>query len=303
MQELKVKNVTWISLVSPTDLDIRKLSKRVPEINQLVLEDLLTPTRRSRVENYDRHLYMILHIPHFQKSTNKVVTQELDFILVGNTLITVEYDNIPLITNLWRICMVEGAIKDRYGKTPIHLFYYIMRQLYASAMLELEALQGEIDVVEEEIFAGHEKEVLRDISLLKRNILDFRRTLKPQHMTLDALLTLGANLSGEKIVPLLTSLLSEYLKVWNLLENEKETLDSLYETNNSLLAAKINETMRAFTVLAFITFIPNVITSIYSMNFKDIPFVGWPHAFYGLLVIMAVLSWMMYKILKWKKLV
>lgn len=303
MQELKINDIIWISLVRPSEVDILRLGKRLPRIHTLVLEDLQTPTRRSRVENYNHHLYMILHFPKYMKDSNKIISQEIDFILIGNTLVTVQYDNIPLVTNLWRTCRVDPAVKDQYGKTPVHLFYYITRQFFSAGIRELEDFEEEIDLVEEEIFAGHEKETLQDISVLKRNVLDFRRALKPQHNTLESLTLLGTALYGEKVRPLLIDLTGEYLKIWSFLENDKETLDTLYDTNNALLSAKINEIMRAFTVLAFVTFIPNIITSIYSMNFKNIPFVSYDSAFYILLFVMAFLSWLMYKILKWKKLV
>jgi len=157
--------------------------------------------------------------------------------------------------------------------------------------------------MEEHVFTGREKEILEDIAILRRNVLDFRRTIKPQQHTLESLVAQGPHLYGEKVKPFLTDLVGEYLKVWSLLENHKETLDALYETNDSLLAAKINETMRVFTILAFISFIPAAIANIYGMNISHIPLLERPNAFWMILGLMALATGLVYLMLKWRKLI
>ncbi len=321
MRELKIKNTTWISLVKPSSEDIEEIAGKYPSIHPLVLESLKTPTIRPTVENYDHHLYMVLHFPALVikpsapattikflgfKSTEggaeKMVSNEIDFILMKDTLITVQYEDIPTVEGFLHECE-EKSVAERYGKTPVHLTYYLMRQLFAASLRELDQIQTKIDEVEEEAFEGREKKMLEEVALLKQKVLDFRRAVKPQQFTLESLLSQGTNFYGESVKPFLTDLVGEYLKVWNLLENHKETLDALYDTTNSLLAAKTNEVMRAFTILAFISFIPTAIANIYGMNIDDIPLAERPDAFFAILALMGGLTVLVYLALKWRKLV
>ncbi len=303
MRELKIKDIIWISLTKPSAEDINGLKERFPQIHPLVLEELLTPTIRPRVENYDHHLYMVLHFPEFVPGAAKSVSHELDCILMQDVLITVQYDAIATVEDFWHECEAKETISERYGKSPIHLLYYLLRQLFSTALKELDQIQGEIDSIEEIVFNGREKDILEDISYLKRDILDFRRALKPQHLTLESLAAQGAHLYGEKVKPFLADLVGEYLKVWNLLETHKETLDALYDTNRQLVTVKTNEIMRVFTILAFITFIPTAIANIYGMNIDNLPLGGRPHAFWAVLTLMAVATLLVYLVLKWRKLV
>lgn len=303
LREQKIKNVTWISLVKPGRADLKELKEKFPQIHPLILEDLETPTIRTRVENYDNHLYMVFHFPVFMEEERKTVSQEVDFILMTDAIITVQYDEIPLTENFWHECENAKIVGDQYGKSPAHLLYYILRQFFANSLRELDQIQEKIDTIEEEIFAGHEKEILEDISLLKRSVLDFRRAVKPQHFTLDSLVLQGVHFYGEKTKPFFNDLVGEYLKVWNLLENHKETLDALYETNHSLLSAKTNEVMRTFTILAFITFIPTAIANIYGMNIEGLPLTERPDAFLSIILMMIATTGLVYAALKWKKLV
>lgn len=287
----------------PTRDDINELQTRFPQIHPLILEEFLTPTIRPRVENYDHHLYMVLHFPKFIPGIEKSVTYELDFILMQNVLITVHYDDIEIMENFWHECEKGEVVKERYGKTPVHLLYYLLRQFFSTALRELDKIQEEIDLIEEKVFTGHEKEILEDISYLKRDILDFRRSLKPQRLTLESLASQSMNLYGEKVKPFLADLLGEYFKVWDLLETHQETLDALYKTNASSLAAKTNEIMRVFTILAFISFIPTAVANIYGMNIQNIPFASGDNAFYVIIGAMFLLTVSIYLILRWRKLV
>ena len=303
MRELKIKDTTWISMKRPSKDDIDELQARFPQIHPLIMEELLTPTIRPRVENYDHHLYMVLHFPKFIPGVEKSVSYEIDFVLMQNVLITVQYDDIEIIENFWHECENGETIKERYGKTPVHLLYYLVRQFFSTAMRELDQIQEVIDSIEEKVFTGYEKEILEDISYLKRDILDFRRSLKPQRLTLESLVSQSMNLYGEKVKPFLADLLGEYLKVWDLLETHKETLDALYETNSSSLASKTNEIMRVFTILAFISFIPTAIANIYGMNIENIPFASHDNSFFIILGAMIVITGAVYLVLKWRRLV
>lgn len=303
MRELKIGNINWISLVKPSAEDIKELGARFGQIHLLVLEELLTPTIRPRVENYDHHLYMVLHFPKFVPGFEKSIANEVDFILMQDTIITVQYDDISILEDFWHECEEQKVAAERYGKTPVHLLYYLLRQFFATALRELDQIQEEIDALEEKVFTGQAKEILEDVTFLKRDILDFRRALKPQHLTLESLVHQGVVLYGEKVKPFLSDLVGEYLKAWNLLETHKETLDALYDTNRQLLASKTNEVMRVFTILAFITFVPTMVANIYGMNIENMPFVGRMDAFWIVIGLMGFVTLAVYFILKWRKLV
>jgi len=303
MRELKVGNIKWISFLKPSPEEIKEFGTQFPQIHPLLLEELLTPTIRPRVENYDHHLYMVLHFPKFIPGFEKSIANEIDFILMQDVIITVQYDSIPILEDFWHACEEQKIAKERYGKTPAHLLYYLLRQFFATALRELDQIQEEIDSLEEKVFTGQAKEILEDITFLKRDILDFRRALKPQHLTLESLVHQGINLYGEKAKPFLTDLLGEYLKAWNLLETHKETLDALYDTNRQILASKTNEVMRVFTILAFISFIPTAVANIYGMNITHIPLAERPDAFWAVVFLMVVATGSVYLILKWRKLI
>ena len=161
------------------------------------------------------------------------------------TLVSVQYDTIPELEEVWNECTQNSnEVITQYSQTSAHLLYYLMRRFFSKMLSELDQVQTVIDKLEEKVFTGHEKEIFNDITLLKRDILDYSRALKPQRIILETLFEQGSELYGASARPFLSALLSEYTRVANLLENHKEALDALYDTTSSQLVTKTNEIMR-----------------------------------------------------------
>jgi Mg2+ and Co2+ transporter CorA len=92
-----------------------------------------------------------------------------------------------------------------------------------------------------------------------------------------------------KFCALLRALSNDYYRVHNHIMRETESLHELRETNNSLLTTKQNETMRIFTILAFLTFPPHAYRSNLQYGYRFMtPIVGDPHDFWILLGMMGI---------------
>jgi magnesium transporter len=80
-----------------------------------------------------------------------------------------------------------------------------------------------------------------------------------------------------------------------------ESLHELRETNNSLLTTKQNETMKRFTILAFVTLPLTLLATLFSMDTKETPVVGLPHDFWIIIGIMFLAAGAMFVFFKRKK--
>lgn len=300
MRTIKLNKTSWISLVKPSQDDIRELQQEFPEIHPLVLEELRTPTIRPRVEYYDHHLYMVLHFPKVMPDGETITTREMDFILMKNTLITVQYDATMLLEEFMHECEHPEAAA-RFGETPIHLLYYMLRELFAESLTELDRIQGLIDEIEERVFSGDGKEIAQKTSILKRNVLDFRRAIKPELYTFESLRERATEFYGPSVRPFLIDLAGEHQKVWSLLENHEEALNALFETNNALIADRTSTIIKTLTIMAFFTFPLTLISGIFGMNTLYTPIVDGPNGFWIIVGIMAVSMIAMITVFKKKK--
>lgn len=288
METLKTKAGTWYSLYRPTKQDIAWLGDTF-RFHDVVLAELSRPTVRPKVQRFDHYLYLVLHFPIFNEREQKTYSREIDFIITKKGFLTIHYEPIPPLEEFFKRCATEKSCADLYAsKTTMHLLYHLVKALYEFSLRELDHIQERIAQIEEEIFSGKEREVIAEVTVVGRDIIDFRRAIKPQQVTIESLTREGELLFGKEVTPFLEALSGEYQKLWSLLENHKETLDALYETNTTLLNIKQNDTMKTLTIMAFTTFPLTLLATLFAIDTASNPLIGRRFGFWiitGILLI------------------
>ncbi len=295
------KKITWIDLESPTSDEVREVMKEF-NIHPIIANELLSPTLRPKVETHPGHMYMILHFPVFQHQNGESSEQEIDFIIGKNFLITTRYETIDPLHDFSKMFEVNTITdKSNMGDHAGFVFYYIMKELYKSLIQELEHIDNELEMIESNIFKGHEKEMVMSLSHTSRDLLNFKQSMRLHKDVLNSLEILGTQFFGAKFSYYLHSITGEYYKIANSIEGHKETLIELRKTNDSLLSTKQNEIMKILTIVAFITFPLSLIASVFGMNTKILPIVGMPGDFWVVMGIMFLATIGMFGFFRYKK--
>ena len=82
--------------------------------------------------------------------------------------------------------------------------------------------------------------------------------------------------------------------MYEVINNSRELVNDLRETNDSLLSTKQNETMKTLTILASVTFPLTLITGIFAMRTTHTPILDNPFDFEIVLGIMLIIVCCMY---------
>lgn len=105
-------------------------------------------------------------------------------------------------------------------------------------------------------------------------MIDFSRAVKPQASVLELLGKKSKRFFGPGLKQLVQEVIGSQVRVWNVLENHQELINSIEQTNNSLLSHKLSDIMKFLTVVSFITFPLSVVVGFFGMNiFDKIPIV------------------------------
>jgi magnesium transporter len=302
MNIIKTKKLTWIDIKKQTESDVQHLSQTL-SIQALILQELLPPSYRSKVEQYEDQLYLVLYFPVFHKDTRQTRPRELDIIVTKDTVITSHYLSILPLKELFNRCNLYEESKEKYmGRGSGMLLYYIVESLLQACLPKLDHIAENIEKIEDQIFKGKEKEMLSEISIVKRDILNMAKAIKPEEGILHSLHSLAPKFFGSRMKIYFQDLLGSYDHVRSVLDNHQEMIEALQATNESLLSNKISEIIKILTVISFITFPLGVIAGIFGMNvFHSINFVNHPATFWLILIFMTILSGTMVAIFKKKK--
>ena len=301
METVKHNNLSWHYFKEPSADDVLKIKKKY-NLHPLIIEEFSTPTLRPKATQYDNCLFLSIHIPLFDTENKTTYPAEIDIVLCKNVLITSHDQDIFQLTDFFNELKLDKSKREVYmNQSPGALLRYIIEMLLETCFPKLDHISEKLDYVEKEIFAGHEKEMVFEISLAKRDILNFRRTMKPQRSVFESLAQKDFDLIEPALKPYYQDLIGTNIRIWNNLESAKETIESLEETNNSLLSNKLDLTMKVLTIFSAVMLPMTVYSNILAMS-ADIPFGKNPHAFWihlSIMLFLSVFTISIFKIKKW----
>ncbi|HYC83524.1 MAG TPA: magnesium transporter CorA family protein [Candidatus Paceibacterota bacterium] len=305
IKHIKYKNINWIQVESPTKEEVASLAGAY-DIHPVIVHELETPSERSKVDLYDNCMYLILHFPDhllsFGGPSAGKDTQEVDFIVGKDFIITTHYESIGSIEEFAKI-FEATAMLDRSRK-EIHagyLFFFILRHLYQSLEPGLHHINNELKKIEQRTFSGRENENIKALAQVNRILLDFRWSLKNHKNVLRSLETAGKEFFGEKFSYYLDAIIGDYEKVWNMLESSRENFIDLQKTNDSLLTIRSNEIMKNLTVMSFVTFPLALVAAIFGMNTEFTPITRHPYGFWIIIAMMLAMGIVMYGYFKHRR--
>ncbi len=298
----KYKKMSWIDVESPTVEEVKSLMKKY-FIHPLVAEEMLKPTLRPKVDIYKDSIYLILHFPIFDQTKKTSTSQEIDFVLGKNFLITAHYNTIIPLHEIIKLFEVGSILEEEnLSKNTGVLVFFVVRQLYNFALRQLDHIQLKIEEIEENIFGGHEKEMVEKISMLRRDMLNFQKAIYGHQGVLSSFAVAGKRIFGPDFVHYTDIMNGELLRIKSIMENCRHTIESLQDTNDSLLTDKVNDIMRNLTVVSFITFPLMLFAALFGMsNLISTPIVGARGDFWIILGMMFVGASTMFFVFKRKK--
>ena len=132
----------------------------------------------------------------------------------------------------------------------------------------LRKIGNKLERVEEEIFEGNSAEVVRDISNVKQEIINFRKVVRPQRAAIQDLERNKARYIAEDFDVYFEDINDASERVWDMLENYKEVIEALEDTNESQIAHRTNETFRVLTAISVIVLPLTLVACIWGMNVK-----------------------------------
>lgn len=293
-KKLEHNNLSWIDIHKPQQKDLDRLRQEF-NLHPLIAKEFLPLLHRPRIDEYPNQLFIVLHFPVYNKEKKETELAEIDFILTPNALITSRQKEIPALELFFNECQVQDYYQKKCFVSPAELLLYLLDWLIDSCLPMLDHITEKTEQIEKQVFKGKEKEMLSEIAILKKDIIDFRRSIKPQRSILEILDKKLYRLYGKEIRPLSQEAIGSVIRVWNALENNKELINSIEQTNNSLLSYKLSDIMKFLTVVSFITFPLSVVVGFFGMNvFSKIPLVSqnqnaWIYILISMVLVTAVM--------------
>jgi magnesium transporter len=285
--ELQANGLTWIHLDAPTAAEANELAERFGW-HPLDVEDILSKRQRPKVDEYpeDGYLFTVLHFPFYDKNVGRLNAAELDVFLGQGYLVTLPAVELLPVTRLFRRCEDDEALRDSlFGKGSGYLLYHVLDDLFDYCFPILDKIGHKLDTIEDEMFEGRSDEVVRDISNVKQEIISYRKIIKPERSTLRLLERRTERFLPEELDLYYDDIVDAAERIWDLLDNYKEVVEALEDTNESVISHRQNNVLRVLTTFSVILLPLTLLTGIFGMNVAY-PGEGTHAAFWAILALM-----------------
>lgn len=247
MKKIQFSSFVWIDINPDIPTDIDNLDNII-NLKDSTEQILKSPIHLQRLEEFPDYMAVILHYPLYDKKLRKNQAVEIDCILSPGYFITSHSYDVHFINTL--MTNIEG--KTSKFNNPVDLYVHLIEKMLSSCMTPLNRIAGKIDFIEEEIFKGNERNMISEISIVKRDVLDFRKTIRLHKSVIDSSIKLlpqyfPDNQAKSKSI---SDIISTNIHIWNITENLKEAIEAFDQTNQTLLSHKLNKNIKTLTTFS-----------------------------------------------------
>jgi len=248
--ELSSTAVRWVAVQSPGTDELAAFIREAG-LTSADAEFVAQATHRPAVTVRPKYLLILIQVPVFNRTLRLTSGVPIFFCVTAERVFSLHYEPIVALDKIRSELMESDERREAYlGSSPAGAALSIIGMLYESAFSKLDRLAKHIDIAEDAVFQGNERKMVEEVSLLTRDVMDFRKAIRPQkHLFLafpnHALLP--ADLATDW-----SRLHHQLLKMWDILESMFESVRELSSSNFTLLQYKENELLKILTIYSII---------------------------------------------------
>ncbi len=300
IQTVTHNGITWVNIMHPGEEEKEWLRKTYG-FHPLHMDDMLSKIQRPKIDDEDDYAFIVMHFPVYSKLVRITTPSEVDMFVGASFLITAHAGNLKPLNRLFKQCAEEQEVRDQVmGRSTGYLLYSIVDRLVDYCFPILNKIDLNIEQVEDDIFEEKVRQTVLEISIIRRDIIAFRRIIKPLIPVIGSLERKNRPYLNEDTEDYFGDIADHLSKIWDTLEDYKEVIEGLSDTITSLTNNRINDIIKVLTIISVILLPLTLITGIYGMNI-NLPAEDHPFAFEIVVGCMILVALSMLAFFRWRK--
>ncbi len=291
------KAFVWIGLHEPDEAQMQSVAE-VFGLHELAVEDAVHAHQRPKLERYDDTLFLVLktvnYVEHESVANARdiVETGEIMIFAGANFVVTVRHgDHSGLASVRHRLDASPGLAE----LGPYAVMHAIADHVVDGYLEVTELVEADVDAMQEEIFSPNRQTNVEYIYLLKREVVELRRSVSPLTLALQRLLSDHDDLVSVEVRRYMGDVFDHNTKASDRIASFDEMLTSLVQAALGKVAMQQNTDMRKISAWVAIAAVPTAIAGVYGMNFDHMPELDWSWGYPAVLLLMATVCTLLYR--------
>jgi len=275
----------WVDIEKPSDEEVALLDE-VFGFHPLAIEDSIQYSQRPKIESYNHigdacrqgYFYMVIHGPDTETIRNQLRTKELDLFVSERYLITIHEEPMVSLRELFQRAAADPRIVLEPGIDL--LLHAILDKLVDRYQEILDYLEKELDDLEERALTRPTPDLLTEIAVKKRELLNLRRIIGPQREVLAQLTRGEVPFIRESTRIYMRDVLDHLIRTVEMVELYRDLVLGARDIYLSSINNSLNQIMKTLTMISVVALPLTVITSFFGMNFGVITRLESPASFW-----------------------
>jgi magnesium transporter len=263
----------WIE-ASDTDPGLPEFLEGTLGLHSLAVEDILNDRPFPKIEDYGAYLYVVAH--GLCVRGDDVATSEIDLVWTKQWVFTHHHEPMPCVSAVAEELQRNSRPLE---KGPTFVAHAILDHLVDSYLPVVDGWDEEVDAVESAVVENPTPEVVQKIFHLKRALQRLRRSALHQREVLRRLSRGEFDLVTEPALPFYRDVYDHFLRVTDLADSYRDLLSGALDAYLSVVSNRMNEVMKALTLVATVLLPMTFIAGVYGMNFDHMPELHWKYGY------------------------
>ena len=283
----------WVALHEPSEKLLLTVQQKF-DLHELAIEDARARHQRPKLEQYGSSLFIVMQTAMLWDE--RVELGETHMFVGPRFFVTIRHGPS---TSYSKVRERLESTPERMAKGSAMAAHGVMDFIVDNYHPILHAMQDKFEQLETDIFHGRsERDTIGRLYELKRELLVLRGAAAPVLDITDELMRLHPHLVPKDVRLYYRDIHDHISRLIASVDEIREMLTAAMQVNLAFVSVEQNEAVRRLAGWGAILAVPTVVFSLYGMNFKNMPELGWPYGYHVTLGATALACIWLYRRLK-----
>ena len=283
----------WVGLYEPNEQLLTHIQQAFG-LHDLAVEDAHNAHQRPKLEVYDDSMFVVLRTARLcHEGEHRIEFGETHVFLGPRYVVTVRHGSLQSHVGLRaRLEAAPQLLAKGEGFVLHALMDFIVDQYFPV----MDALEGELDELEDEIFSGKfVRSITARLYHLRRDLLSLKQAVTPLMEVSSRLSRINSSLIPPDTRPYFQDVHDHVMRIADLIDNLQQLSHIALEANLALISVSQNDDTKRLAAGAAILGVPTLIAGLYGMNFEGMLGTEWSYGYPVVLAIMLCICAFLYR--------
>jgi len=239
------------------------------KLHPLLMEDVASAEQRPKLDDYGEYIFLTVKMIQYDEKNSELNSEQVSFVIANNLILSFQEQKGDVFNpNRERLRHNRGKMR-KMGVD--YLLYSLLDTIVDHYFEIMEYVGDKLEIIEQEMLTNPEPEKLKELYKFRRELIYLRKSVWPLREVIVKMERDDCSMISEDVRPFLRDVYDHTIQVIETVESTRDILSGIVDVYLSSVSNRMNSVMKVLTAISTIFMPLAFITSLYGMNFDNMP--------------------------------